>query len=364
MSGGQIRTYNVVRELCLRHEVELFASRSADLPTGKPALATSYTFRADSPLRSLYRVLRGLQPLPVARYASSRLSRALSSRAYDRVIIDHLASSYISETRAKTALVAHNVEHALWFARSERGGALRRNAYRLLASQMLEYERRRVAGHHLVAFTSKVDQSILGRWAQHSVVLENGVDTAERAFLPDLPSAPALLFPGSLEYWPNADALGYFFDAIFPEIVKTIPGVRLEIAGYSRSDPNHLIPARFRGHAVATANVPEMAAHYSSSRAMIVPLRAGSGSRLKVLEAMAMGRPVISTTKGVEGLELEADEHFLRADTPEEFSGQVIRVLRDDALAQRLRRSARSYVVWRYDWKSVARPFVEAIESL
>jgi glycosyltransferase involved in cell wall biosynthesis len=79
---------------------------------------------------------------------------------------------------------------------------------------------------------------------------------------------------------------------------------------------------------------------------------------------MAMGRPVISTTKGVEGLELEADEHFLRADTPEEFSGQVIRVLRDDALAQRLRRSARSYVVWRYDWKSVARPFVEAIESL
>jgi glycosyltransferase involved in cell wall biosynthesis len=234
----------------------------------------------------------------------------------------------------------------------------------LLAAQMLEYERSCLGEYDLVGFSSEVDQSLLGRWVRRGVVLENGVDTRQRPFLRDLPSAPCVLFPGSLEYWPNVDALGYFLDAVFPKIIKAVPDARLQIAGYSRSDPSHLIPARFREHVVATSNPRDMAPHFAAARAVVVPLRFGSGSRLKILEAMAMGRPVIATPTGAEGLKLEEDVHFLCADTPAEYAWQVERILRDDTLAERLRRSARSYVASRYDWSIVIRPFLESMENI
>jgi glycosyltransferase involved in cell wall biosynthesis len=161
---------------------------------------------------------------------------------------------------------------------------------------------------------------------------------------------PTLLFVGLMSYFPNADAVDFFLDAIFPMIVRRLPGVQFLIVGAA---PSHRLRSRAAHNVSIVGRVPSVAPYFARITAFVVPLRAGGGTRVKVLEAMAHGVPVVSTTMGCEGLEVRDGESVLLADTPRAFADAVIRLSTDRALAIRIAAGGRALVRSTYDWHRI-----------
>ena len=181
-------------------------------------------------------------------------------------------------------------------------------------------------------------------------VVENGVDTDVKIPLPEN-HKPVLLFVGAFDYLPNQDAANYLCHEIYPRLRERIPGMRILLVG-RKPAPDVLALA---GNGIEVhADVPSVEPYYGQAAVSVVPLRAGSGSRLKILEAMALGRPVVSTTVGAEGLELTPGEDYLRADNATGFADAVMNLLEDSQLYRDIAGRARSTVERKYDWSIIA----------
>jgi polysaccharide biosynthesis protein PslH len=184
-------------------------------------------------------------------------------------------------------------------------------------------------------------------------IVPNAVDVA---FFDGLGSPPRRLppivtFTGLLAYWPNADACGHFVDEILPQLEARVGPVIFQIVGRVPPAP---VVSRADGQRVRlAADVPDIRPWLAASDVIVVPLRAGSGTRVKILEAFAAGRPVVSTRIGCEGLDVEPGRHLLVADEPEAFAAATARVLGDVVLADRLTRHAGQLVRERFDERAV-----------
>lgn len=178
-------------------------------------------------------------------------------------------------------------------------------------------------------------------------VVDNGIDCQVLRPLPV--STPGLVFVGVMNYPPNSDGAQFFCESVLPRIREEFPTVPLAIVGHDPSPEVRSLAAL--PHVTVTGSVPRLEPYYEAASIAIVPLRAGGGTRLKILEAMAMGRPVVSTTIGCEGIEAEHGRHLLIADTAVEFATAVRRLLRDPGEAASLARRARQLVEQRYDWR-------------
>jgi glycosyltransferase involved in cell wall biosynthesis len=170
-----------------------------------------------------------------------------------------------------------------------------------------------------------------------------------------------LVFTGSMDWLPNEDAIRYFTEKIMPQVKRTVPDVTLTVVGrnpfpglveLSKRDPSIIV----------TGRVDDVRPYMERATAYVVPLRIGGGTRLKIYEAMAMKKPIISTTIGAEGLPLRDGEHLLLADTAEAFAQSIVRVLSDETLARRLGQQAASEVREKFGWSTVARSFAEICE--
>jgi sugar transferase (PEP-CTERM/EpsH1 system associated) len=187
-------------------------------------------------------------------------------------------------------------------------------------------------------------------------VIPNGVDTRLHRVLPLENSSPALLFIGNMSYLPSIDAVMSFCDEILPHIRRSITNVTLWIVG---ADPTSEV-LRLNGDGIrVTGRVPDVTPYYRQSSVCVVPLRSGGGTRLKILEAMALGRPVVSTTIGCEGLDVVDGEHLLIADGPEQFAEKTVRLLTDRALYKCITSNARQLVATRYDWDMIAEQLMQ-----
>jgi glycosyltransferase involved in cell wall biosynthesis len=162
---------------------------------------------------------------------------------------------------------------------------------------------------------------------------------------------PTVLFLGSLDYQPNQDAIHYFRSEIWPLIQRQAPATRWLIAGRSSTQDLRALAAPNIEVAgwVADARDP-----LHSSDVMVVPLRSGSGTRLKILESWAAGLPVVSTSIGAEGLDVSDGENIVLADDPCQFAEAVLKVLRNPELSRRLADNGRQLVEERYDWRAIA----------
>jgi glycosyltransferase involved in cell wall biosynthesis len=187
-------------------------------------------------------------------------------------------------------------------------------------------------------------------------VVPNGVDTS--FFSPGdrhagEPRTRSVLFFGRLDYYPNADAIRHFIDAVLPGIWARDPTVRFDLAGQGELDQSvrrlAAVDARVRLHG-AVQDLRPIIAH---SAVVVVPLRSGGGTRLKILEALAMARPVVSTTVGMEGLDLSPGEHLEVADDAQDFADRTLELLNDRERAETLGRRGREAVVGRYDWRGI-----------
>ncbi|MCX5801420.1 MAG: glycosyltransferase [Candidatus Eisenbacteria bacterium] len=186
-------------------------------------------------------------------------------------------------------------------------------------------------------------------------VIPNGIDVHYYdSVKPDLASK-SLVFSASFDAFVNQDAVAYFMESIFPRVLEKDPGVTTTFLG---KDPPPFLRRLAGERAVFTGTVEDVRPHLSRSTLCIVPVRIAGGSRIKILEAMAAGLPVVSTPEGAEGLEVVPGEHILIARSEEEFAGYVIRLLNDKSLAQSLSAKARKLVEERYDWDKIA-PLLE-----
>ena len=193
-------------------------------------------------------------------------------------------------------------------------------------------------------------------------VIPNGVDTVMLRPDPALPPQPeTLVYAGSVTYQPNYDAVKYFIRDVLPLVREQHPTVQLRITGKTGdrdvSDLAAVPGVHFTGH------LPEVAPVIQSSWASVVPLRLGGGTRLKILESMALGTPVIATHKGAEGLAVRDGETILIADRPEEIAAAVYRVLSDVDFRNQLAAAGRQLVVEQYDWAIIGQQLIEFIET-
>lgn len=263
---------------------------------------------------------------------------------------------------APVVLDAHNVEteiaRTLAESDSRRAHRLR---WRWEARKTEHFERTAVGRVAAVCATSDHDAAVLESWgARETVVVPNGVDTD--AISHALPASGArLLYLALFDYRPNLEAAVELTDALLPRVRAARPDASLQLVG--RGGGSELL-RRASPEVELTGEVPEIGPYLHGARALVVPLRAGSGTRLKVLEAMAAGLPVASTPFGVAGLDVRDGEHVLLGRTSEELADQALRLIEDDELAGRLSRQARALVERRYDWPIVARPLLELHQRL
>lgn len=373
--GGKLRTWHLMRHLARRHDITYLSfvdpeTTAADrdgmrevcdelhvVPRRDPAKGT-LAFYADAGRRLL-------DPLPYAagKYRSAeyraRVDALLATGEFDLVVCDFLvpAVNMPATLPCPSVLFTHNVEAEIWRRHAERAG---NPASRLLMrhqwQRMLRFERDTVSRFDLVLAVSDADcgtlQRLYGDVLRAPVFpIATGVDTA--FFAPqDTPVEKRLVFTGSMDWLPNEDAMTYFCRDILPLVRAQEPDVTLSIVGRAPTPAVKRL-ADLEGVEV-TGRVDDVRSYIARGAVYIVPIRIGGGTRLKIFEAMAMGRAIVSTTVGAEGLPVTHGDNVLIADDPTTFARDVVRLLRDPARRVQLEHAARQLVLERYDWSAVA----------
>jgi hypothetical protein len=232
------------------------------------------------------------------------------------------------------------------------------------ATQLRRYERSKMPLFQAYLACSQQDAALIRRDAPSipAMVIANGADLCHFR-PPDCPRAaqPTVLFVGSMHYYPNVDAVQFFFKEMYEDLCREVPELRVQIVGHNPPPPIQAL-ARLPGVEV-TGRVEDVRPFYGQATVFIVPLRLGGGTRLKVVEAMAMDLPVVSTTVGAEGLEIRPGENIVIADDAASFTASVLRLLRDAELRKRIATGGQE-LARRYDWAEITRPWAELVERM
>ena len=194
------------------------------------------------------------------------------------------------------------------------------------------------------------------------VVVANGVDTRHFQVIPAAAGTPTLLFMGTAGYPPNDDAVHWLVIEILPLVQSQLPGIRVVLAGRNASQHWGQYVNEVSRLEVAS-DVPDMRPWLEKATVCVVPIRSGSGTRLKILEAMSCGRPVVSTTMGAEGAEVVDTQHLLLADSASTFADAVVRLIGDKSAQDHLVRAGRQLVKNRYDWEALIAGAMKELSS-
>ncbi len=384
--GTTIRNFNLIAGLARRHEIDLltFAAPPAAIDLLRPYC--HQVIVEEAPTRSLAR--RGRDTL-LARLPDMALrldslamhrhmGRLLRDSRYDVVQVEGIEMAPYARdlgplaegvSRPRLVFDDHNAEYVLQkraFLTDVRQprrwvGA----AYSFVQWQKLvAYERRICRMADRVAAVSEADRAALKQILPglDVAVVPNGVDLEfyHPFSVPPLPDAGshALVFTGKMDYRPNVDAVLWFADMVLPLILAQVPDARFYIVGQQP----HARLARLADHPAITltGRVPDTRPYIAAASVYVVPLRIGGGTRLKVLEAMAMGQAIVSTRLGCDGFDFVDGREVLFADTPAAFAEAVIRLFRDRASAVALGQAARAYVEAHYGWNAIV-PRLEAL---
>ncbi len=224
--------------------------------------------------------------------------------------------------------------------------AMAREAMRLAA-----VEKSAISTFARITVCSEEDTYFFDDASKEAWVVPNGVSD-DLMFAPTVPrERNHLVFVGTLNYRPNEDAVLHFCRDIFPRVLARLPDTKLSVVGLSPTDS--ILSLQDGKRIFVHANVPDVVPYVKRATLSIVPLRSGGGTRLKILESLALDTPVVSTRIGAEGLALTDGEHLLLADKPDEFAAAVLRLLEDKNLRDRLSIQGRDRVSERYLWSSI-----------
>ena len=193
-------------------------------------------------------------------------------------------------------------------------------------------------------------------------IVPHCMDMTHYAHFKEEPRANTIVFTGSFTYHPNLDAVQFFFENIYSHIKASVPDVKVKIVGDTDDFPIDTLPVDER--ITFTGLLQDVRSTVANSWLSIVPLRFGAGTRLKIVESMALGTPVVSTSKGAEGLAVTHEKNILIADDPEQFAVHTVRLLKDPSLRRELSENGRRLVQKYYDWDVIGKQFNQLIESV
>ncbi len=378
--GGQIRTLEMLRHLHSRHEIHYVAIENPAHPEG-PRRSCEYSTRSypyqhkilDKRSPGFFaQLIKGVfSPVPVAvsRFhppgMSAFLENLIRTEGFDKAVVDHLAPTAYFPRLEQAVFFQHNVETVIWRRHVEHAtDPARRLYFRLQAERMFEYERRvsRASGH--VVAVSAIDADEMRKLFGVTRVSEIPTGVNMEYFTPTNATAPAtdLVFIGSMDWLPNVDGMLYFVREILPLIHRKRPETTLAIVG--RTPPPEIVElGKQDPRIVVTGTVPDIRPHVWGSKLSVVPLRIGGGTRLKIYESMAARVPVVSTTIGAEGLEINPPDDIRLADTPAAFANECLELLADDRLRDKIADAAWNMVSTRFSWDSVSRCFEQILEA-
>jgi glycosyltransferase involved in cell wall biosynthesis len=369
-SGTRIRDFKLLREISFGAQVSLCSLLTEEPPADIAALQqlcqTVDTYNPGQGAIEWSSLLSGsLAARPVAtrpfyfKEFAHKIHSIVTTQAIDVVQIEHsflacYRDAIPAKAECRTALSFHNIG-SLQYRRiaSLKTGIYKQLGFRIKAALMSGWEARCASRFDRTIVVSKQEGDLLreSNVSLRPVVIENGVDCVNLTLLPEHVGQHELFFIGVLGYPPNADGVVWFAKDIWPSICTAAPDVRLNIAGHS--PPPNVIALNDLPNVTVQGFVEDVLPYYEKTTVVIVPLRAGGGTRLKILEAMAFGRPVVSTSIGCEGLDVVSGEHLLIADESDAFAAAVVRLLGDPDLRQKIAANARKLVEERYDWRVI-----------
>jgi polysaccharide biosynthesis protein PslH len=376
-TGGRIKTYHTLRILSREHEVHCHAfireekQRGFEQDLKSCCHSITLHMKARSPLSEAWSLATGYAtgtPFLVRRHFDrgvfAELRTLVRRDAFDAVYCDHLSMlEYGRRLNLPIIFDAHNVEFEIIRRHAATLPASAMRAFAEVEWRMLRrYERALYPRCSLIYSVSDVDaQSIRGlsgiRVPVAVVPISVDVQGVARAMPTDV--GRELLFVGGLHWPPNADAVSYFIEDILPLVRSQLPDVHLTVVG--RTDETLQRRLRTAGGVTFAGHVPDVEPFFRRSRAMIVPLRSGSGMRVKILDALARGMPTVTTSVGCEGIDATSGTHLLIADTPVAFAAEVVRLLTDDDLAASLSTRSRELAQSKYDESVVGRQTLAAL---
>ena len=375
--GGKIRTANILRQMKGgRFEVTLAspAPHNADAFAVETMAACDH-FRPwpETPPTRLGRLLAlpGRLPVSVATDRSAQGARVVAAAIAEKpdvVVIDfpHADVLIPGPLPRASVMFTHNVEAEIF----ERHARLARGAWRPVwadqARKMRRFEAVVLARYaRVIAVSTRDADALRARYAHPAIeAIETGVDlayfTSAAPPPPPPPDGGTIVFTGVMDSPANTDGIAFLMDEIWPLVLRARPAARALIVG--RNPQLALLDAVRRRNLAwtVTGSVPDIRPPMAQAHLAVIPLRVGSGTRIKAFEAMAMGLPVVATTIGIEGLDITPGEHFLAADTAPDFAAAILTLLANSDERTRLATAARTRLGARFSWSHIARQF-EAI---
>ena len=413
--GTTIRNFNLIKHLAPRHEITLLSfGTPEELQNAAPLRALCQRIEiAPYPTRSLpqraWTTLTSPLPDMALRLKSGAMHAQVAARLrepFDVIQVEGIEMARyiwnldVGNWKSDNAPTSSSVHHPTYNFQAPITVFDDHNAEYVLQRTAFESDARRVTRWH-AALYSLIQWKKLERYeraccqrARHIVacsdadanaivglenrkreiinlqsrisVIPNGVDT--EFYIPSdavcaKPLADlALVFSGKMDFRPNIDAMTWFCDEILPRIRAEIPRAHIVIVGQKPAP--RILALKHQPGIEVTGWVADTRPYISDAAVYVVPLRMGSGTRLKVLEAMAMGKAIVSTARGVEGLALTPGTEALIADAPEEFARAAIALLRDPERRRSLSRAARALAEAKYDWRKIVPEFDQVYASM
>jgi glycosyltransferase involved in cell wall biosynthesis len=382
-SGGSTRQFHLLRRLVeLGHEVTVVApatpmqqSRVGLLESA--GIAAALYRRPNSRIRETAHALVGEPSLtavaawrPVLawqvsvfwHYLKPIAARVARAWGPDVVGVEHDHAARWAgdlDPALPSVLVFENLGWAYYDSRARARSGAARAALRLEARRFRRFDARHVRDYQRLVTVSSTDADGLTWTGLPRDVVSNGVATDEIIAQPDPTGPPTVLFSGTMAYPPNAEGIIWFVREAWLRLREAVPDVRLLVVG---RDPPAAVRQLARDPAIeVTGSVEDVRPYFARATAVIVPLLSGGGTRLKLLEALSAGRPVVSTSIGAEGIDLRRGEEAAIEDAPLRFADAVARLLQNRELRERMGTAGRDLVERRYDWRILGEAFADTL---
>jgi glycosyltransferase involved in cell wall biosynthesis len=381
-SGGDIRSYNIARQLAKTHDLTFLSyyTGAAD-PAYEKALRDHFPRAVcvttgdgnDTPIRRGLDYISRLPhraPYAVSRFSCRVVETQLKSwydeQIFDVAVCDFLdaAINFPGDLTIPTVLFQHNVESEIWRRHATHGSSrTKKLIYGLEFAKMQRYEQEMVRRFHHIIAVSDHDRKLMSAWVDGArlSVVPTGVDT--EMFHPGPASVqdkPLVIFVGAMDWEPNVDAVEYFCREIWPGVLAEVPDAQFLIVGRNPGARVHRLASR---SVEVTGRVHSIVDHLREAAVVVVPLRIGGGTRIKIYEAMAIGKAVVSTSVGAEGLDVLHGQNILLADTSENFSKSTATLLRDEGARVPLERAATELAA-NYDWRVIGAKFAQILQEV
>lgn len=387
--GGTMRTIQSLEALAACHSITFFGTFNKQQLDRLPEVRRHLTRLCSSvflfPQNSNHSNVNGYQrilkqllsypPKHVTRFTStdysSTVANLVTRQPFDIIICNSILTGHLIphlHTNAQTVLdtidLFSSARQRIYATATARG--LTKFAKYVDWRKTLHYERRLWKYFDGMIAISSSDAAFIKRFVRDKPIAEIPVGIS----IPDVNSLENtnrdfdLLFVGKLDYHPNIDALQYFDHAIFPLVAETKPDIQIAIVGKNPAPQIEVLVQKKRANYHLYANVPDVAPYYNRTKIVVIPIRLGSGIKVKAIEALSYALPVVSTSFGTFGIPVRNNEHMLIGDPPIEFAAHILRLLKSEKLREQLGASGRKFVEERYAVEAVMKNYQGFVRSV